>query len=75
MEAVSAPTDSRVSSFWGDPAVDAEGDYATVTVRIVYRVPTGGGGIQQDTEWWTLFLEHQDGWRVCGLNKDLSLDP
>jgi hypothetical protein len=75
VQAADAPTDSRVSTFWGDVTVNTVGETAIVSVRVVYRLPTGGGNIQQDTEMWTLQLERQDGWRVCGLSKDSLLEP
>ena len=74
MQEVDAPTDPRVSSFWGDPTVQAVGQRATVTVRVVYRVYVNSR-LQQQVQLWTLDLVDDGGWRVCGLEKESSLDP
>jgi len=74
MQAIDAPTDPRVSPFWGDPVVETAGDSALVSVRVIFRVSVDGG-VQQQVQMWTLSLVEQDGWRVCGLTKDESLDP
>jgi hypothetical protein len=59
---------------WGDTVATTTGDAATVTVRVVFRVPVAGG-VDQDAQMWTLQLVDEDGWRVCGLTKQSSLNP
>ena len=74
MEAADLPTDPRLTPFWGDMDVTSAGESATVTVRVIYRL-YDDGEIQQQVQMWSLRLEQQDGWRVCGLTKDPLLDP
>jgi hypothetical protein len=70
MTSVGAPSDPRVSVTWGDPIATVTGASATVSVNVFFRATAG-----EDIETWTLILENQDGWRVCDLTKESSLDP
>jgi hypothetical protein len=73
IEAMGVPAEGVVVT-WGDSVANVTGDTATVTVRVVYRVSVGGV-IQQDPQMWTLDLVQEDGWRVCDLTKEPSLNP
>ena len=45
-----------------------------VTPAAVLRIPVEGGAHRR-SEVWTVRLSNEDGWRVCGLSKESSLDP
>jgi hypothetical protein len=71
---VNAPTDPRVVVSWGDTRATVTGDRATALVDVRFTVHDGTG-LQEDVQTWLIELENEDGWRVCGLSKEPSLDP
>jgi hypothetical protein len=70
-----APPSGEVTTTWGDPVVSQTGGSATVTIGVQFSYSVGGGADVRDIQSWTLRLEKQDGWRVCGLTKNGSLNP
>lgn len=74
LRAIEAPTDPRVTANWGDFTATGAGREATLTTIVTFKVEIAGG-FQQDSQLWTLHLQDQDGWRVCGLTRTPSLDP
>ena len=73
--AVANPPAGDVTTTWGDPLVTTSGASATVTVSVQFSISAGGGAAVRDIQSWTLDLEDQDGWRVCSLTKNGSLNP
>jgi hypothetical protein len=74
VELVSPPTDPAVNVSWAATRVTVVGDRATALVRMRFTV-RDASGLQEDVEMWQLDLVNEDGWRVCGLDKEPSLDP
>lgn len=61
-----------VSSTWNDLNAIADGRRATVTVNVQF---VSASPRVRYSERWTMDLVNEGGWRVCGLDKESSLDP
>lgn len=70
----SVTTNPQTSVSWEDMIATVSGEMATVSVRVILRIPVEGGAHRR-SEVWTVRLSNEDGWRVCGLSKESSLDP
>jgi hypothetical protein len=59
---------------WGDLAVEQNADSAVVTamVKLTFQ---GQGSSQRNIESWQIALRNSDGWRVCDVTRNQSLDP
>jgi hypothetical protein len=68
------PTDPKVVVTWGDFDVQRTGSKSTVRATVQFRLPVGQG-FARDVQRWRLELEDQDGWRVCSLVKEGSINP
>jgi hypothetical protein len=68
---VAAPTEAGVSASWGAFNASIEGARARVSARVSLRYPDS----RREIRTWTLTLVDEDGWRVCDVTKETSLDP
>jgi hypothetical protein len=68
------PDDSRVAISWGDLSVQENGARATVRAKVQFSAPAGSGFFR-DAQIWRLELADEDGWRVCSLAKEGSVNP
>jgi hypothetical protein len=70
---VRPPANPNVDVSWGDYVTDRVGAAADVSVRVYLSVENNG--FQESIQSWTLHLEDQDGWRVCDVTKNGSINP
>lgn len=75
-EAIAAvnPPKNDVRVDWGITAVNRTDKEAIVDVRLDFSVTLNGRPFS-DMQSWTFHLRDQDGWRVCSLTKNGSLNP
>jgi hypothetical protein len=59
---------------WGDFSIEQTGSTAVVTASVTFRA-SGAGVNLRDVESWNLRLQENDGWRVCGIDRQASLNP
>ena len=71
---VDAPTDPDIMVSWGDTTATIVGERATAVVKVRFTFHDGSG-LQEGIQTWVVELVNEDGWRVCGLTKESSLDP
>ena len=60
--------DPDLSVSWGDFSIDQNGDIATVTGQLRFRLDQAGTSYSS-VEQWRFNMVKQDGWRVCGIQR------
>lgn len=70
MNTLGPGADSSVRMNWGVTSVQENGDQADVIVRVTSTIDG-----HSDIETWRLTVVREDGWRVCSMERGLSLNP